>query len=88
MTATANIETALKTGKRLVELVNAGESRKAIEELYADNAEHHEATEEGEWGGVTTGKDAILESTDRWKDAHEIHSGNTDGPYPHQGRFI
>jgi len=88
MTATATIETTLATGKKLVELVNAGESRKAIEELYADNAEHHEATEKGEWGGITKGKEAILEGADKWNAAHEIHSGHTEGPYPHADRFI
>ncbi len=87
-TTDTTLETTLATGKRLVELMNTGEANQAIEELYTDDCEHHEATEAGEFGGITEGKQNILKAAKAWQDAHDIHSGHTDGPYPHTDRFI
>ena len=85
-------------GKRLVELCAAGEHRKAIEELYADNVDVHEAMvmpkEACEQMGIPykpngmKTKDEVLQGSDWFMENHEIHGGNTDGPYPMGDKFV
>ena len=80
---------AFEVGKRLVELVDQGENRKAVEELYADDAVHHEAMDGGpDMPRVRRGKDALLKAADEWYEMNEIHGGSIDGPYPHDDAFI
>lgn len=80
----------MKIGERLVELCKADEHIKAINELYAENAEHAECMESGdpEWPRVTKGRDAILKATDAWYAMNEIHSSTVTGPYPNGNEFI
>ncbi len=78
----------MTVGKRLVELCRAGEHRKAIEELYADDAVSIEAMEGGPKGRVTKGKPALLAGSDWFVENHEIHGGDVDGPYPHDDEFV
>ncbi|MEM1329044.1 MAG: nuclear transport factor 2 family protein [Planctomycetota bacterium] len=79
----------LEVGNRLVELVKEGENRKAIEELYADDAVHREAMGGDEsWPQEASGKQKLLELSDRWFEMFEVHGGDIDGPYPHDDAFI
>lgn len=78
----------MAVGKRLVQLCREGQNRRAIEELYADDAVSHEAMEGGPKGRVTKGKADLLAGSDWFFSAHEIHGGNIDGPYPHDDEFI
>jgi hypothetical protein len=80
--------TTYQIGKRLVELCNAGEYSRAVEELYADDCTHVEAAEMPHMPRVMTGKDALLDSTKQWVEKNEIHSSETVGPFPHDDRFI
>ncbi len=82
-TATAN-----EVGKRLVELCKQGQNRKAIEELYADDAVSIEAMAAGPKGRETKGKKDLLAGSDWFFEAHEIHAGEIDGPYPCDDKFI
>jgi ketosteroid isomerase-like protein len=83
------IQPVLEVGQRLVAYCREGKHRQAIVDLYADDAEHVEATAMGaEMPQVTRGKDALLKLSDRWDGAHEVHGGEVKGPYPHSnGRF-
>lgn len=86
----------LKVGKRLVELCQQGENRKAIEELYADTVNVVEAMSPTDMPGYdqlpddakkahctgTTDKAQLLESSDWFFENHEIHGGEVTGPYP------
>ena len=79
--------TALEIGKKLVELCQQGKNDEAIKTLYADDVVSVEAS--GPPGGdpVSRGKAAVLAKGAWWVDNHIIHSGNSDGPYPHGDRF-
>ncbi|MEM1166032.1 MAG: nuclear transport factor 2 family protein [Planctomycetota bacterium] len=78
----------LEVGKTLVELCNAGEYEKAIQDLYADDATHIEVCEMPGMPKVVTGKADLLASMQQWVEGNEIHSGHTTGPFPHDDRFI
>ena len=76
--------TALAVGRRLVELCRAMQWHDAIDELYADDATHVEATDLGpDMPRVIDGKDAILRMSKWWDENHDVHHVEIKGPYPH-----
>lgn len=78
------LTTALTVGHQLADYCNQGKFRDAIVELYADDAKHIEAAAMGpDMPQVTDGKEAILKMSDWWEGAHEVHSMELKGPYPH-----
>ncbi len=85
MTTTA--ADTMTVAKRLVELVAQGENRKAIEELYADDAIAYEAME-GPNGRELKGKDALLGYNDWFFNTMEVHDASIDGPYPNDDKFV
>ncbi|MFG0325897.1 MAG: SnoaL-like domain-containing protein [Phycisphaerales bacterium JB037] len=80
----------LDVGRRLVELCRRGENRRAIEELYADDAVSVEPMEDptGTFPRESVGKETILKGADWWTENHEVHDGRVDGPYPFEDRFV
>lgn len=88
---------ALDVGKRLVELCSEGKNREAIEELYADSVDFHEAMDPAGMGdnlpdgmypnGMLT-REQVLKGNDWFFENHEIHGGTIDGPYPLGEQFI
>lgn len=92
----------LKVGKRLVELCQQGENRKAIEELYADTVNVLEAMSPKDMPGYDdmpeewkqahaagpTSKAQLLKGSDWFFENNEIHGGNVDGPYPLGDEFV
>lgn len=79
-----SLQTALSVGKQLVDYCNQGKFRDAIVDLYADDAKHIEALAMGpDMPQVTEGKEALLKMNEWWEGAHEVHGGETKGPYPH-----
>jgi len=88
----------IEIGNRLVELCKNGENKKAVEELYADTVEMHEAMDpadmgdkmpEGMFPNGPQSKAQLLKGTDFFFESHEIHGGTTEGPFPHgDDRFI
>lgn len=86
--STTTPTSTLEVGRRLVELCSAGKNREAIEELFADDSVAIEAVEGGPHGRETQGKGKLLELSDWWESAHEVHSSHTEGPYPHDDRFV
>ncbi|MEO0482696.1 MAG: nuclear transport factor 2 family protein [Planctomycetota bacterium] len=80
---------AMEVGKKLVAYLEANEERKAIEELYADDAVSIEAMEMNPGQGrETKGKDAILAASDWFFENMEVHDGGVEGPYPFDDEFI
>lgn len=79
---------AMEVGKRLVELCKSGEHRRAIEELYAEDAVAVEAMVCGPRGRETRGRNDLLAASDAFNETNEIHSSAVDGPYPFDDRFI
>ncbi len=91
---------SLKVGKRLVDLLDQGESLKAIEELYADMVNVHEAmgpsdapddlpaeAQAAHKEGLVSKAD-VLKSNQWFLDNHEMHGGSQDGPYPLGDEFV
>ncbi|MEL6329585.1 MAG: nuclear transport factor 2 family protein [Planctomycetota bacterium] len=77
-----------EVAKRLVELCKAGEHRKAIEELYADDATAYEAVQGPMDSREMSGKAALLKGSDQFFEMNEVHGGEVDGPYPCDDKFI
>ena len=79
---------AMDVGKKLVEMCKAGEHRKAIEELYADEVDVIEPMPmPGQANGVTSRAD-ILAASDHFMNVMEVHGGDVQGPYPMDDKFI
>ena len=85
---TATETTTKAVGTRLVELCAQGQHRRAIEELYADDAKAVEAVAGGPQGRETIGKENLLAGSDWFFNAFEIHDASIDGPYPCDDEFI
>ncbi|MEM7623402.1 MAG: nuclear transport factor 2 family protein [Planctomycetota bacterium] len=79
---------ALTIGNRLVELCEANESRKAIEELYADTVNVIEAMPMPGKPNGERSKEQILKDSDEFFEMMEIHGGSVDGPFPYADGFI
>lgn len=79
---------AMAVGSRLVELCKAGESKKAIEELYADTVTVIEAMPMPEKPNGPKSKDQILKDSDEFYEMMDIHGGEVDGPFPYDDGFI
>jgi len=105
MTTTSNpsdSQDSLRVAKRLVELCQQGENRKAIEELYADTVNVIEAMSPTDMPGYAdmpedakaahkhgpTSKADLLQSNDWFFENHEMHGGAVDGPYPLGNEFV
>lgn len=80
--------TTYEVGQRLVEMIKSGEHRRAIEELYADDAVALEAAAMPGHGREIRGKEALLAHNDRFFQTMEIHDAGIDGPYPCDDAFI
>ena len=77
-----------QVGERLVELCNQGKNEQAVEELYDKDIVTIEAgSGSPEMPAEMRGIDAVRAKGKWWFENHEVHSGKTTGPYPHQDRF-
>lgn len=79
---------ALEIGKRLVELCRQGKHLEAVETLYAPEIVSVEAFGNEQMPQRKEGIAAIREKNKGWLAAHEIHSNEVTGPWPHGDRFI
>ncbi|MEO0939660.1 MAG: nuclear transport factor 2 family protein [Pseudomonadota bacterium] len=66
----------------LAKACRTGGERKALEELYADDAVSVEALDQG-MGREAPGKAAISGKHDWWDENFEVHEAETLGPFPH-----
>ena len=81
----------MDVAKKLVAYCKAWENRKAIEELYSDDAVSVEAMSppDPSYGSKeTVGKDAILKGSDLFMEITEVHGGEVSEPYPCDDKFI
>lgn len=78
----------LEVGKQLVALCNEGKNMEAMEKLYAPNIVSIEPMGMPNMPARQEGIDAIRKKSEWWYANHEIHSGHSEGPYPHGDRFI
>ena len=80
--------TTLEVGKKLVELCRQGKNLEAIETLYAPNIVSLEVHGDETMPARMEGIQAIKGKNEWWLANHEIHGGETNGPFPHGDRFI
>jgi hypothetical protein len=80
--------TTMEVGKRLVELCRAGKSMEAVEQLYSPKIVSIEAMAMGATPQRQEGIEAIRGKNQWWYSNHTVHSGETNGPWPHGDRFI
>ncbi|MEM0915599.1 MAG: nuclear transport factor 2 family protein [Planctomycetota bacterium] len=81
-------EPCLDVAKQLVALCREGKNAEAIQTLYADDIVSVEVMGDEEMPKEMHGLDAVLGKTRWWMDNHEVHAGETFGPFPHGDRFI
>ncbi|MFT3788895.1 MAG: hypothetical protein QM770_22440 [Tepidisphaeraceae bacterium] len=74
---------AYELGKQLVDLVNAGKSREAMNKFYADDIVSVEAMSKPGGSAESRGLAAVNAKADWWEANHIIHSGEAVGPFPH-----
>ncbi len=93
---------SMRVGKRLVELCQQGENRKAIEELYADTVNVVESMDCTQMPGYDqtpqdfkdahpmgpTPKAQLLKGSDWFFENHDIHGGEVTGPFPLGDEFV
>ncbi len=72
---------ALEIGTRLVQLCNADESDKAVDELYSDRIVSIEGEGSAEMPARMEGIDAIRKKGEWWFANHEVHSMKATGPF-------
>jgi hypothetical protein len=75
-------------GKRLVELCKQGKNVQAVEELYGPKVVSIEAMAMPNMPQRMEGLPAIKKKNEWWINTHDIHGGETNGPFPHGDRFI
>lgn len=78
------------TAKRLIELCRQGKNLQAIEELYADNAQHVEAMEMpgSDCSRIIEGKKMILEKAKQFHESTTIHSASASPALANGDQFI
>jgi hypothetical protein len=72
---------ALRIGTKLVELCNAGESEKAVDELYSDRIVSIEGQGSDDMPARMEGIDAVRKKGEWWFANHDVHSMKATGPF-------
>ena len=80
--------TVLEIANDLVRLCKLGQNFVAMETHYADDIVSVEAMAPPGASPEFVGKPAVIAKSTGWGAAHEIHSGNVEGPFVHGDRFI
>jgi hypothetical protein len=79
--------TTTEVALRLVTLCKEFKNFDAMHELYADEIVSVEAFAGAHGAHDTAGKAAVIQKSADWAAAHEIHSGQVEGPYVAQDKF-
>jgi len=80
----ASPQDLMQIGQKLVEYNNNDQSRKCVEEMYAQDCVSAEAAAmPGEDSNEVKGVDAIFAKHDWWESANEVHSSSAEGPFVH-----
>lgn len=77
----------LAVGRRLIELIDARQTMRALDELYADDIVSVEPVEHPGMPRVIEGIDAVRDKNRTWLASGELHEMKLSGPFPHQDRF-
>ncbi len=77
----------LEVGKKLVALCREGKNLEAIDSLYDEQIESLEPMEMPDGSKEAKGKKAIRDKNVWWTEHMEVHSAQSEGPYPNGDRF-
>lgn len=77
----------MKVGEKLVDFCRRGENLKAIDALYSDKVESHEAVSMPGMPEGVNGIEAIRKKNKDWEETMETHKMEVDGPFPCGNRF-
>lgn len=80
--------TALEVGKKLVELCKQGKNQEAMETLYSQDICSVEAAAMPNMDRTCHGIKGVGAKGKWWNENHTVHSSTTEGPWPHDDRFI
>lgn len=78
----------LEIGRQLVELCRQGRNLESLNTLCADELVSVEAGGPPGMDREARGLAAVKAKAEWWISNHEIHSGEVNGPWPHDDRFI
>jgi ketosteroid isomerase-like protein len=78
----------LTVGKKLVELCRQGKNIEAVDTLYSPDIVSIEGMSSPAMPARMEGIAAIKGKNQWWLDNHDVHSSETEGPWPHGDRFI
>lgn len=76
-----------EVAKKYVELVKEHRNEECLDALFAKDAVSVEAGAPPGMDRASKGIDAIKGKSKWWADNHTVHSGEVQGPYPHDDRF-
>lgn len=79
--------TTLEIGKQLVELCRAGKNHEVQNQLYAQDIVSVEAFAPPGQSPESKGLAAIQAKSTWWRENHEVHKAEVEGPFPHGDRF-
>ena len=74
-------------GKKLVALCKESKFDECMKQLYSKDIVSIEAQAMPGMPQEVRGMEAVLAKGKGWEAAHEFHSAQTEGPYPHGDRF-
>jgi hypothetical protein len=77
--------TTFEIGTQLINLIKTGKSIEAMEKLYAADILSLEAAPMPD--REVRGRDKCVAKSKAWIEAHEIHSADAEGPFPHGDKF-
>ncbi|MEP6821891.1 MAG: nuclear transport factor 2 family protein [Chthoniobacterales bacterium] len=80
--------TTEEVAKKLVELCQKGDSKTAIDTLYAQNIVSVEPRPMGDMPAEANGLDAVREKSKWWMENHEVHSMEVNGPFVARDTFV
>ena len=74
-------------GKKLVALCKEGKFEECLKQLYSKDIVSIEAQAMPGLERELRGIEAVAAKGKGWGEAHEVHSAQTEGPFPHGDRF-
>jgi ketosteroid isomerase-like protein len=79
--------TSMEIGTKLVALVREHKNAEAMQQLYSPDIVSVEAGAPPGGDRETHGLPACLAKGKAWGESNEVHSGEVEGPFPHDDRF-
>jgi hypothetical protein len=79
--------TTAELANQFVTMCNEGRNFEVMQTLYHDDIVSVEAVRRKTGNFETAGKQAVIQKSAEWAQAHEIHGGSAEGPFLSEDRF-